>query len=136
MGEEDTMQNCLHLSPRPPRRDVTKLMLNDGKMIRFEAKIDDPKVEDRNRRFVVIYYIADGSVAVWEIKSRNSGQWEGKFSAKTRKKNPVTGVWFQHSDFAVGKLVIISGVNFRLLNADEGTFAYMEENMPDFPVAN
>merc|ERR1712039_841194 len=105
-------------------------------MMRFEAKMEDPKVEDRNRRFVVTYYIADGSVGVWESKCRHGGQWEGKFASKSRKKNPVTGIWFQPSDFAVGEIAVVSGVCFRLLNADEATFAYMEENAADFPWAD
>jgi len=36
---EDTLQNCLHLVPRRPQRDVVRLMNNDGVVLSFEARL-------------------------------------------------------------------------------------------------
>merc|ERR1712203_1244975 len=80
-SEEDSLGNCIRLTPRPPRRDINKLMTDADKVLRFEAKMANYKVEDRNRRFIIVFYIADETVGVWEMKSRNSGHSEGKFAA-------------------------------------------------------
>jgi len=134
--EEDSLASCLSLTPRPPRRDINKLMTDAGKVVRFEGRIYNPTAEDKNRRFVIGIFLADDSVGVWEMKSRNSGHAAGKFALKGKKKNPATGTWFTAKDFFVGAFVEISATTFQLVQADQAALRYMEENNNEFVVAD
>jgi hypothetical protein len=134
--EEDSLASCLHLTPRPPYRDINKLMLDADKVLRFSGKMANSRPEDVNRRFVIAIYLADDSVGVWELSQRNSGHAEGKFASKSRKKNPETGQWFCPKDFVIGKKIEINTTPFILIGADAGTLQKMEDNCLDYPVAN
>jgi len=134
--EEDSMASCLHLTPRAPRRDINKLMGDQGKVLRFQGQMMNGKMEDSNRRFVVAIYLADDSVGVWELRARNSGHAEGKFAFKSKKKNPDTGTWFTPKDFEIGGVVEINCTPFRLLRGDDATLRFMEKYCSEFPVAD
>ncbi|KAF4705818.1 EF-hand domain (C-terminal) containing, partial [Perkinsus olseni] len=125
--EEDSLGSCYSLRPKPPRQDMVKKMMNSGKILRFEARMDNNQPEDANRRFIIGVYLLDDQVAVWEMRCRNSGQTEGKFSEKSRKRNPATGQWFSPSEFYVGATVTLAAVPFYIVRADEYTLKYMEE---------
>lgn len=135
-SEEDSMASCLHLTPRAPRRDITKLMGDQGKVLRFLAQMMNGKSEDSNRRFIVAIYLADDGVGVWETKQRNSGHAEGKFASKSKKRNPATGTWFTPKDFQIGITVEVNCTPFLLLRGDDATLKYMEKNPRDFPAAD
>jgi len=134
--EEDSLASCLHLAPRPPKLDVIKLMAENQSIMRFEARLLNGKEEDNTRRFIVGFFVSDGSLGVWETKTRNSGHNEGKFAAKSRKKNLATGTWFQPQDFHVGATVEINSAPFLLLRADEHTLQYMESTPEEFPLSD
>ncbi|CAE8678695.1 unnamed protein product [Polarella glacialis] len=135
-SDEDSLASCLRLTPRPPRRDVKKLLVDADKVLRFEAEMVNEKPEDENRRFIVAIYLADHSVAVWELKQRNSGHSEGKFAAKSKKQNAATGHEFVPSDFFVGAILEVNASPFLLTGVDEAALLYMEEHMDDFPYAD
>ncbi|KAF4731474.1 EF-hand domain (C-terminal) containing, partial [Perkinsus olseni] len=124
--EEDSLGSCYSLRPKPPRQDMVKKMMNSGKILRFEARMDNNQPEDANRRFIIGVYLLDDQVAVWEMRCRNSGQTEGKFSEKSRKRNPATGQWFSPSEFYVGATVTLAAVPFYIVRADEYTLKFME----------
>lgn len=134
--DEDSMASCLHLTPRAPRRDINKLMGDQGKVLRFQGQMMNGKTEDTNRRFVVAIYLADDSVGVWELRQRNSGHAEGKFALKSKKKNPATGTWFQPKDFQIGHVVQINCMPFKLLRGDDSTLKYMEKYCFEFPCSD
>ena len=73
--------------------------------MRFESSMVDPSVEDVNRRFIVGIYLMDDSIAVWEMRKRNSGFPEGKFADRSRKKNPDTQTYYTPQEFYVGAKV-------------------------------
>eukprot|EP00929_Paragymnodinium_shiwhaense_P001643 TRINITY_DN101877_c0_g1_i1.p1 TRINITY_DN101877_c0_g1~~TRINITY_DN101877_c0_g1_i1.p1 ORF type:complete len:635 (+),score=101.00 TRINITY_DN101877_c0_g1_i1:98-2002(+) len=131
--EDDSLASCLHLTPRVPRRDILKLMNEQGKILRFEAQITNTRSEDVSRRFVIGLYVADNSIGVWEIRQRNSGHTEGKFASRSRKKNVATGRFFEPCDFVVGTTIEINGTPFHIIRADEATMKYMEKHCIDFP---
>lgn len=135
-SEEDSLASCLALRPKPPPKDIKKLMANSGIALRFEAFMDNHKPEDCTRKFVLAIYLSDDSVGVWEMKKRNSGHDEGKFSERSRKRNETTGQWYKPQDFSIGATVILSSVPFKILRADEYTLKFMEEFKMAFPVAD
>jgi hypothetical protein len=134
--EEDSLSSCYNLVPKVPRKDVNKLLLQAGRILRFEAVWLTHRREDKDRRFIVCTYLHDDEVAVFEIKNPNFGWPQGKFAAKSRKKNPVTNEWFKPSDFYVGAIIEISGARLQLVSADEMAVKYMEAHSEDFPVAD
>jgi hypothetical protein len=134
--DEDSLGSCYRLTPRPPRRDVKKLMMMSEKAMRFEGQMVDATEEDQSRRFVVAIHLADDAVSVWEIYQRNSGFAGGKFAAKARQRNPETGAWLSPKDFYEGATVTISGVRFLLGRTDEATLRHMDENQAEFPSSN
>ncbi|CAK9046383.1 unnamed protein product [Durusdinium trenchii] len=135
-SEEDSLSSCRGLMPKPPRRDVQKLLVDADKVLRFEGVLADDVEENENRKFVIAICLGDDSVGVWELKQRNSGHSEGKFASKSRKKNPATGTWFRPADFFIGASLLINSSPFRLTGADEKALCYMEEHPDQFPVAD
>jgi hypothetical protein len=126
----------MSLRPKPPRQDLLKLMTNSDKVLRFEARMDNGLPEDKSRKFVVGFFLSDDSVAVWEIRQRNSGHSEGKFAERSRKKNTATNDWFSAGDFYVGASVTVSSCPFFIYRADEYTLKFMETYPDVFPQAD
>lgn len=133
---EDSLASCIALRPKPPRKDLVKLMTQSDRVLRFEAKMANQLPEDASRKFIIGCFLADDTVAVWELRQRNSGHSEGKFAERSRKINPATGTSFKPQDFYVGADVVINSVPFSIHKADEYTLNFMDEHVDDFPMAN
>lgn len=131
-GEEDSLGSCIHLRPKPPRKDLVKLMTNSDRILRFEAVPENNVPEDAHRKFIIGVFLSDDTVAVWEVRQRNSGCCEGKFKERGVTINPGTGKQFRPADFAVGVRCYISAMPFKILRADEYTLRYMEDNAGEF----
>eukprot|EP01083_Nonionella_stella_P153305 492426_1 len=123
--EEDSLGSCTSLVPKPPRKDYRKMLELDRKVLRFLAKFPNPAPEDVNRRFVVTFYLADDTVAIFEQNQRNSGFVSGKFLERSRLKNPATGTYFKTNDFVVGQGVSINSFKFELLESDEASKKFL-----------
>jgi len=135
-SEEDSLMTCLSLRPKPPRQDLLKLMTNSEKVLRFEARMDNGLPEDKARKFVLGFFLADDSVALYEISERNSGHWGGKFAERSRKRNPDTDAWFRAGDFFVGATVTVNSCPFFIYRSDEYTLKFMETYPEVFPQAD
>merc|ERR1712070_1363970 len=134
--EEDSLNNCIHLMPSPPKQDLVKMTTLDGKILRFEARCANYQVEDEDRKFIVGFFLANDTQACWELRQRNSGFAEGKFAERGRKKNPATGDWYTVQEFFVGAEVSISRMPMIITRADEYSLKYMEENPQQFPMSD
>jgi hypothetical protein len=132
-GDEDSLGSCLNLRPKPPRKDLVKLMTNSDRILRYEAIPENKVPEDANRKFIIGIFLSDDTVAVWEVRQRNSGCVEGKFRERGMTVNPATGKNFKPEDFFVGGRVHLSAMPFRIVRADEYTLKYMESNPDVFP---
>lgn len=136
-GDElDSLGYVYSLHPKPPRKDIVKLLEKDGQVLRFRAKFVNPSPVDEIRSFVVCYYLADDTTAVYEPYKRNSGFRDGKFIQKGKYKNPDTGLNFKADDFFVGANLTINAHKFELTDADEYAFNQMEASSDDFPHAD
>lgn len=85
---------------------------------------------------IVAYYLADNTVACFEIKQRNSGQVEGKFRERAELVNPRTGQLFRASEFFVGQTVSVSAMPLLLTKADEYTLKVMEKDDTTWPMSS
>jgi hypothetical protein len=131
-SEEDSLGSFLYLMPKVPKQDFKKLMENDGVCMRFMAKFVNPKPEDRERSFIVTFWLGDDTMSIFEKYERNSGFVGGKFLERSRVKNALTGEYFKATDFFAGSRISVNSFVFDLVDADESTVKWMNQNQHQF----
>lgn len=135
-----------YVSPGAQRRDVTSDERNeyqaykqselrkhryDSTSVKFLMKLDNNKYEDEIRRFVLVFYLADNTISIFEPVVRNSGIVGGKFLQRQKTCNSE-GRPFTANDFYVGARVLINSFPFVILNSDSRSLDYMETNNEEF----
>uniref|UniRef100_A0AAY4DGB5 EF-hand domain-containing family member C2 n=1 Tax=Denticeps clupeoides TaxID=299321 RepID=A0AAY4DGB5_9TELE len=147
-SEEDSLCSCQGLLPKPPQKDFKKMMEKDrqglvSNVLRFMAKMETDSAIDRERTFIISFYLCDDTMGVFEPPQRNSGISGGKFLERGRVKKPGQQVfkskmseYFTAQDLYVGARLVINNQPFQLVDADEYTFNYMEEHALEFPRAS
>ncbi|XP_022101498.1 EF-hand domain-containing protein 1-like [Acanthaster planci] len=134
---EDSLQSCLSLVPQPPKKDFIKMLENDHKQLRFEAVLDSVKPEDRGRRFIISYRLADDMVTIFEPPVRNSGIISGKFLEPTRVTKPASTPdnpeFYGPQDMYIGAIIQVFSHRFLITNADNYVLTYLEAHQSDFP---
>ena len=84
-SDEDSLGNCLSLLPKPPKRDFGRFMQLDKAgyethVLRFLARLDsataDPAGLNEQRRFIISFFLADGTVSVFEQSTKGVGMYE------------------------------------------------------------
>ena len=71
--EVDSLGNCLRLQNKPPKKDYFKYIDNDKIILRFLARLNTKVQEDVDRRFLISFFMADDTIQVYEMFSKNSG---------------------------------------------------------------
>ncbi|GIL93769.1 hypothetical protein Vretimale_70 [Volvox reticuliferus] len=142
-SEEDSLQNVLHLVPRPVMRPYGDYLLKGDKVLRFAAVMvplgpGRPLVgpHDAERRFVLSFYVGDGTLSLFEPRQVNSGMEQGTFLERTRVPNPARGQPYSDTDMQVGAILEVFGRGFQLQDADTFTLEYMEGQSYRFPWAD
>ena len=126
----DSLGNCNRLILKPPKKDYFKYIDNDKIILRFLAKFNTTIPEDKDRRFLISFFMADDTIQLYEINNRNSGIWEGKFLERGKYKNVENeNKRFTISDFQINKSVKINTFSLSILDADNFTKKWMSENM-------
>ncbi|KAG9282335.1 EF-hand domain-containing protein 1 [Astyanax mexicanus] len=127
---EDSLQNCLSLIPKPPKKDLLKLLENDHKVLRYAAKLDSQNPNDEGRHFILSYYLSNDMISIFERSRRNFGILGGKFLEKTRIPKPSSTVenpeYYGPADFAIGATVEVFRHRFVLTDADQYVLTYLE----------
>uniref|UniRef100_A0A663MKD9 EF-hand domain containing 1 n=1 Tax=Athene cunicularia TaxID=194338 RepID=A0A663MKD9_ATHCN len=136
---EDSLQNCFSLFPKPPRKDIIKMLENDHKVLRYQVALESPNPEDRKRRFILSYFLSNDMISIYEPPVRNSGIIGGKYLGKTRVAKPGSTTenptYYEPSDLTIGSTVEVFGHRFVITDADEYVLNYMESNAESFPAA-
>ncbi|KAG7508744.1 hypothetical protein JOB18_008876 [Solea senegalensis] len=134
---EDSLQNCLSLIPKPPRKNVLKMLENDHKVLRYGAILDSQNPEDEGRRFVLSYHLSNDMISIYEKPTRNSGILAGKFLEKTRVpklgstvENPQL---YSPVDLVIGATVEVFGHRFVLTDAAPFVLSYLESISSQVP---
>ena len=124
------MGNCNRLILKAPKKDYFKYIDNDKITLRFLAKFNTVIPEDKDRRFLISFFMADDTIQVYEMQNRNSGIWEGKFLERGKYKNIENeSKLFTISDFQINKSIKINTFSFSILDADDFTKRWMSDNM-------
>jgi len=124
-SEEDTLKNLWTFDPKPPLKDGAKAILNNGKVLRYGAKILSKYKDDEMRFFVIQYFMEDDTIAIQEPPIRNSGFNGGNFLQRTKiMKN--TEDKYQPYDLFIGATVQLLAHRFTIIEADDYTLNFME----------
>ncbi|XP_076337711.1 EF-hand domain-containing protein 1-like isoform X3 [Tachypleus tridentatus] len=135
---EDSLQSCFSLVPHPPKKNIVKMLQNDGKVLRFEAVLNSVWPIDQSRKFIISYHLADDTISIYERPIRNSGLQGGKFLRRMQiakpNSNPNSPEYYSIQDFKLGAPVIAAGRQFIITKADDLTLKYLEEHEQKFKV--
>ncbi|NWV20190.1 EFHC1 protein, partial [Origma solitaria] len=136
---EDSLQNCLSLIPKPPRKDIIKMLENNLKVLRYQVALESPVPEDKNRRFILSYFLSDDTISIYEPPIRNSGIPGGKYLKRTKVtkpgSTPENPIYYEPSDFTIGSTIEVFGHRFFITDTDEYVLNYLETNAESFPAA-
>ncbi|NXE23151.1 EFHC2 protein, partial [Ardeotis kori] len=147
-SEEDSLCSCMGLHPKPPQKDFKKFMEKDrsgmeSNILRFLAKLITDSPIDKDRKFIISYFLSDDTISVFEHTQQNTGIFGGKFLGRGRIKKPGQELfksepseYFTAQNLFVGAKVCFHGHNFLLVDADEYTINYMEKHANEFSVAD
>ncbi|XP_048720838.1 EF-hand domain-containing family member C2 isoform X4 [Caretta caretta] len=77
-SEEDSLGSCMSLLPQPPQKDFKKFLEKDRKglesnLLRFLAKFITDNPIDKDRQFIISYFLSDDTISVFETPQRNTG---------------------------------------------------------------
>ncbi|XP_068633577.1 EF-hand domain-containing family member C2-like [Battus philenor] len=145
---EDSAENCRTVELKPPHRDFIKFLHKDrigfdSHILRFAARLINDNPEDVERYFIVLYYLCDDTIGVYELGERNSGFLGGKFFRRDKMYLPDVNFFvpkeppaYTDKDMWVGNELVINKHRFRLIAADEYALRYMELNANEYPMAN
>jgi hypothetical protein len=133
-SEADSLGSFLYLIPKVPREDFKKIVENEGLNLRWLCRLHDPPPEDRKREFILTYFMADDTVALFEKFQRNSGFIGGKFCERTKFKNPDTGHYFTTHDMTTNTIIEIKKFKFDIYDPDGFTAKFIANNPTRFSV--
>eukprot|EP00286_Rhodomonas_abbreviata_P016893 CAMPEP_0181320342 /NCGR_PEP_ID=MMETSP1101-20121128/18072_1 /TAXON_ID=46948 /ORGANISM="Rhodomonas abbreviata, Strain Caron Lab Isolate" /LENGTH=608 /DNA_ID=CAMNT_0023428039 /DNA_START=29 /DNA_END=1852 /DNA_ORIENTATION=+ len=131
-AEEDSIQNCKMLRPKPAYRDMAKYKKYAGKVMRFTARWDSERPEENCRSFIISFYPADDTVSIWETSGngRNTGMASGKFLERMKLVKPGTSGTkiknYTQADFFVGAAIVAQTRKFVLTSMDSFTSRLMD----------
>jgi hypothetical protein len=126
--EEDSLGSFLYLIPKVPKSNYKKLVENDGLNLRWLSKFKNPTPEDKNRRFILTFFMANDTISIFEKFQRNSGFIGGKFSERHRMKNPFTGEYYSQKDMTAGTTIRLNHFDFEIIEPDVFTQNYIAKN--------
>lgn len=129
-NEDDSLGYVYKLLPKPPKKDFFKYVDNDKAVLRYTAKLNTEIFEDKDRRFIISYFLSDDTLSIFEPTVRNSGIKEGKFLERGKYRRSSSEEYLTPADIMMGGNVIINSFSFQVLSYDEFTAKYMEKLFP------
>jgi len=130
----DSIQSVYHLVPRVPRKDIGKLLKFEGKVIRWQAKLNSSNPDDEGRKFIISFSLADDTMSIFEPPIKNSGIIGGSFMSREKVWRP--GFQYEepysYEDFQEGNIIVAHGHEFVLIQSDEYTKKLVAQIESDF----
>lgn len=129
-SEEDSLRSVagsLLPGPAPMKK------LGENKVLSFLASLLSGGIDDKERRFVITYYVLDQTLKVVEPPVRNSGFTGGVFLSRRAIKTP-DGDLVTERDLFIGCRLRVLKHEFLLLDCSESTLRWMEDKF--FPRSN
>lgn len=116
----------------------------ESNTLRFLARLQVQDPIQADRRFIISYYLSDDSFMVHEPSLKNSGINGGRFLERTKIKRPnqhpystKLPEYYSYKDLFVGAVLNINSFMFKLYDADDYCYKFMEKRSRDmFPYSN
>lgn len=115
----------------------------ESNTLRFVARLQTKDPIQADRRFIISYFLSDDSLMIHEPTLKNSGINGGKFLERCKVKRPNQPPYstklpdyYSHRDLFVGAVLNIHAFLFKLYDADEYCYKYMEKRSDLFPYSN
>ncbi|XP_022194129.2 EF-hand domain-containing protein 1 [Nilaparvata lugens] len=134
---DDTLQSCFSFVLKSPRKDITKYVVNAGKKLRYTATMDWVHPEDKDRDFIIEYFLANSHILITELPKHNSGIKGGKFLSSMLLPKPGcfhsdNPEYYSPADFGLGSIINVFGHRFIITGADLMVYHYMQANVEKF----
>jgi len=98
---------------------------------------ENPRKEERCRRFIFIYCLSDDTLSIYEPPIRNSGFVGGKYLDRCRVarpgSRPESPTYYGPQDLYIGAVVDVFRKRFVITDADYYVLKYIEEHEHQFP---
>jgi len=98
---------------------------------------ENPRKEERCRRFIFIYCLSDDTLSIYEPPIRNSGFTGGKYLDRCRVARPgslaESPTYYGPQDFYIGAVVDVFRKRFVITDADYYVLKYIDEHEHQFP---
>eukprot|EP00297_Palpitomonas_bilix_P009779 CAMPEP_0113907572 /NCGR_PEP_ID=MMETSP0780_2-20120614/25564_1 /TAXON_ID=652834 /ORGANISM="Palpitomonas bilix" /LENGTH=338 /DNA_ID=CAMNT_0000902671 /DNA_START=261 /DNA_END=1274 /DNA_ORIENTATION=+ /assembly_acc=CAM_ASM_000599 len=117
---------------------ATSVLQQPGGLMNFVAmKLDAPSMQEG--RYRIVFYLEDSTAAVFHLPSGEEKVLTSKFFA--RQRIPYTHEdgsqgYYDAQDLFVGREIFVKGSPFVIVDADERTLSFMEENSGSFPLSD
>ena len=127
-SEEDSLQNCIALVPKPPRKNVA---VDEGVILQFRAAmvpfdgVGDVSEFDAARQFVVSFHVSDKTISIFEQASKDA--CSSKFLERARVRNVDNAQFYDVADMRIGSVLKIHSRAFKLYESDLYTKKFILE---------
>eukprot|EP01038_Epipyxis_sp_PR26KG_P005136 gene5136-7153_t len=137
-SEEDSLQTCkASLIPSVPMKDGMKAKMYQGMILRYNAKLANPKEADRSRSFIIQVHLEDDTIQIREPPIRNSGHKGGIFLARCKiESHGSDEPKLELKDIFIGGTVTILAHKFIVNDADAYSLKYMENSPSIYEYSN
>ena len=112
--------------PKPPRKDHVKWNKYEGKVLKYKARM----VSNPERELIIVYYLQDDTLRVFELATPNSGFPGGNFLRRQKyRKDPkdYSLPFITYRDLAVGSILEINRYKLEMYTCDSATEALEKE---------
>jgi EF-hand domain-containing protein 1 len=123
---DDSMGSVYAITPKVPKKDMHKIFVNQGKILRFTAKFANPSVHDAGRLFIINYYLIDDQIMVHEPPARNTGILTGRYLEKNTYYNGNTRDIIKPEDLKPGNRISILTHEFLITGMDIYTEVHLK----------
>jgi hypothetical protein len=147
--EEDSLGSVLHLVPKRPKGKERGYLAHGEAKLRFEMELTDNPIwglgvavpnaggnnaPNKARKMILLFHLCDGTMSIFETKDGTpDGLAGGPFLHRDKHAQAGGGAHTVQSlgrALQTGELVtFMNAFHFRLLRADEGTKAYLSQNL-------
>ncbi|XP_078130943.1 EF-hand domain-containing protein 1 [Sander vitreus] len=132
---EDSLQNCLSLIPKTPKKNVLKMLENQNKVLRYSARLDSQNLADEDRCFILSYFLSDDMISIFEkpVPGIIGGQVLKKTHVPKPDSTAAKPEFYSPADLAIGATVKVFSRRFVLTNADHFVLTYLESSARQIP---
>jgi len=138
-SQEDSLKTVF--GTKLAEKTASQIFLTRERYIRGYLKL----VNDADREFTLTYNLENDELQLYELHQRNSGRVEGLYLRSQKYLNPLAtdvpagqkGRYFRANDFYIGAIIKMpTAETFEVLDIDEHSLVYMEENPKDYPLSD